>query len=223
MGPASVTYGAAQLAASQPDARFTEYRTGSGASGTVLKLYKPGPTNPELALTYASYGIWDQTQTPATNGLNFLDRLYFTYGIASTAFPRTGTANYTGFINGHGGGTASGSDPFSVAGNFNFTFDFAADNFSGTFSPTGTNLRTSAAMALGTYSVTSSRGPLATGGGFDGSLILAGAANPSGSLKGGFFGPIYNEIAGTFVVRENDPANAGNFIGFSGALVGKRP
>ena len=114
--------------------------------------------------------------------------------------------------------------PFKISiKHFNFTFDFAADNLSGTFSPTGTNLRTSAAIALGTYNVVTSRGPFATGGGFDGYLTLSGAAQPTGSFKGGFFGPIYNEIAGTFVVREDDPANAGNFIGFTGAFAGKRP
>jgi hypothetical protein len=217
----SVSYGSAQRLATQPDARFTEYRTTSGANGTVLRLYKPGSGNSELALTYASFGIWDQTQTPDSNGKNYVNRIYFTFGIPSPGFFRSGSATYSGIINGSAGSGAVGSDPFSVNGNFSFNFDFAADTLTGTFSPVGTNSRTGATTNFGTYALTQGKGPLSTGAGFASALSL-GAAGATGQLVGSFFGPSLDEIAGRFAIRENDTANAGQFLDISGAFVGKK-
>jgi hypothetical protein len=215
------TYGPAQSVTPQPDARYTEYRTVNGTDGTVLKLYKPGATNPELALTYSSFGIWDQSAKPAGDGLNHTDRVYFTYGIAATAFPRTGTASYSGIIRGTAGSTLPG-DPYDVTGNFNFNFDFAADNMSGTFSPILTDVLTGAQRSAGVYALTQTRGPQAGGQYFDGFLTLTGATQPTGAFKGGFFGPAINEIAGTWLIREADPAGFAQSFYMTGAFIGKK-
>lgn len=223
IGGTDTIFGPGQLLATQPDSRFTEYRTTNSTSGTVLRLYRPGGGNTQIALSYASFGIFDQTSTPDSNGRNRVDRLYFTYGIPSTAFPRSGSASFTGAIHGRAGSTtlanSPGSDLFDVGGAFAFNFDFAADSLSGTFSPTGTNIRTGAALAFGTYNVSNGRGPQSTGGGFDGSLSLAGAG-VTGAFKGRFFGPLANELAGTFVIREPIDNNT-QFLGISGAFVGR--
>lgn len=217
------SYGPSQQLASQSDARFTEYRSVSGANTSVFRLYKPGSGNPEVALTYASYGIWDQLQNPASDGLNHNFRTYFTYGIQSTAFPRSGTAAYSGLIAGQAGSTIRDSDPYDVTGNFAFTFDFGADNISGSFNPVLKNLSSGATTNLA-YSLVNTRGPLAGGQGFDGYLLRSGAdpSNVTGAFKGLFFGPATNEIAGTWVIREAEPNTVGQYFNMTGVFFGKK-
>ena len=215
------SYGPAQLAASQPDARFTEYRTGSGTSATSLRLFKAGTGNPELVLTYASFGIWDRAQPPVTPGQDYQRRGYFTYGIASTAYPRTGSAAYSGNIYGTAGSTVPNTALYDLGGTFNFNFDFALDKFTGTFNPTGKDLLTGAQTNFGTYTLVNTRGPQTTGEGFDG-YLMNNSNDVTGAIKGMFFGPQVNEVAGTWVIGEPITTNPGQFLRLTGVFVGKK-
>lgn len=216
------TFSQAQIAASQPDPRFTEYRSGTGADAAVLRLFKPGSTNTDIVLTYSSFGTWDRVPNPQIPG-DQQKRVYFAYGLQSTAFPRTGTASYTGKLYGSAGSSQPNTPLYELTGTVGFTVDFAADTVNGTLSPVGRNLTTGASTAFGTY-VMLGRGPLAGGTYFDGSLRL-NTVDPSltsGWFRGTFFGPAINEAAGGFFIREADAAFPGQSFYMTGAFVSKK-
>jgi hypothetical protein len=216
------TYGTGQIAPTQSDARFTEYSTTNGTTATSLRLYKTGAANSEIALSYASFGIWDQTQKPNTAGNNFTDTTYFTYGINSTSIP-VGSATYNGFLHGVANSTQAGSDIYSLTGSFQFLANFTANTLTGSLTANGINQRTSATQSFGTYTLSQGQSQSITAGpiGF-GAYLDAGANTSIGYVKGSYYGPLAKEIGGVFMIKQPDTQNAGQFIYLNGAIVGSR-
>jgi hypothetical protein len=100
-----------------------------GTQQASLSLYRPGPQNSELALTYTSFGIWDsdsQSQSgPRTGG-------FFAYGVPTMAddVPTTGTGTYDALVRGIT--TDSGSP---VVGRAGLVFDFGTGTLNGYMDP----------------------------------------------------------------------------------------
>lgn len=193
---------------------------------TRLALLVPGAA--ASGLSYASYGIWE------VEGQNIFGTSYLgaaiSFGILTSAgaMPTTGTANYTGTMNGlYSPAQPAGSlftTQSSLAGDAALTADFAA----GTVSADFTNI-----VASRDFGPFTPRAEL-TGAGPSGAFVnihgdatisgnsFSGAAatvaptgavlspDLSGDISGNFFGLVANEIGG--VIRLGDPGT-GQIVG----------
>ena len=200
------------------DPNFTAYTksgdNGYGPEQVTLELYKAGPANTELALTYASFGHWAGTMAGSTQDY------YFTYGFVTGdnfLAARTGTAHYEGLAYGTGV-NSDASAHYDVKGTSSFNVDFGAQSFGGALALAGTERTSGAKANFGSFDVA---GTLSA---WDSSLqgTVSRAGTNLGSLAAQFFGPDAQELAGTFYV--NTPAGNGDAkaMNIQGAVVTKR-
>jgi hypothetical protein len=176
-----------------------------------LSLYKSGPSNPELQLTYASFGVWEGGSTSGYGPFN--GKAYRAYGIETPSnllSRRAGSATYNGVV--FGTGVRGGSSEFEVGGTSRFAVDFSAQSFSGALTLTDK----AAASELGTWTFADalSRGlPVDT--------ALRSGADAQGTISPSLFGPDGEEMAASFLIQRNTqtPANA---LVIAGATVAKR-
>jgi hypothetical protein len=198
-------------------ANFITYeKTANGLPSRVM-LYQPGSANGELALTYASFGVWSGGIAPEYPSATF--RLYFPYGIITPRdllARRTGTASYDGIV--YGAGTQSGGALFDVSGSSRFNVDFGAQRFSGSLTLAGKAADGSSA-ALGSWTFDDR---LFSGLPVNTALLRNGVAEVGGNtIKPVFFGPDAEEIGASFLIQSGaaDPATA---LTIAGATVAKR-
>jgi hypothetical protein len=195
---------------SGPNPNFTYYAKTFSSSydsqDVRLSLFKPGATNTELALTYASLGLWS-TATPWGAGGSVQSNMWFAYGFQTPSgflTPKTGTAQYQGIAYGTGqlivGPMGTPQTLYDVNGTSRFAVDFSAQTFSGSLDLKGTGQVAKDAIDFGRYA-------------FDGKIfgssstlqgIIAGASNSE--IGGRFYGPDGQEIAAPFNI--NVPAGA---------------
>ena len=187
---------------------------GYGLQQVRLELYKPGPANTELALTYASFGHWAGTRAGSTQDF------YFTYGFATGnnfLAARTGKARYEGLAYGTGV-NSNASARYNVRGTSSFDVDFGAQKFGGALSLAGTEQTSGARADFGSYDMA---GTLSA---WDSSLQgnVSREGRSLGSVIAQFYGADAQELAGTFYF--NAPAGSGEAreVGIQGAIVAKR-
>ena len=205
-------FGPAELVTAQSDARFATYRRQDAAGTTTLRVYRSGAANTELALTYASLTLREVVSTGAIDPTIFYANAYGLPALGS-ALPRTGTGAYRGVA--YGNGIVPGGDLYALRGTAAIDIDWAADRLSGSLALTASNRRTSASEALG--------GVIFSGAALDRSLTtfrsdLTGV-NVTGAIQGSLFGPLGQEIGGSFLL--NAPVAAGT-LRAQGAFVGTR-
>lgn len=187
-----------KIASANPN--LTTYRktftSGSDTQQVTLSLYKPGPANTELALTYASFGNWVATPDLSTHG-GPIDE-YFVYGFSTppnALSSRTGTAEYQGVVYGRAK-TFNTGDLYTVGGTSRFSVDFGALRMSGSLDLVGK---------------ASGGGPDANFGNFAfAAPVSSYQANaeatfqrnglPIGGLVATFYGPTASEIGATFAM-----------------------
>lgn len=200
------------------DPNFTSYHKVINDNDVYLDLYKPGAGNTELALTYASFGLWRASQHHGV--VNQDDRVYLAYGIETPAgllAAKTGTAQYTGVAYGAGGNERTGAH-YEIKGTSTFAVDFGAHKLSGALALNGTSINGGASLDFGTFD-------------FGGSIYefsrynLTPFAAPGyeyGSLVSRFYGPDGEEIAGSFsLVVPEGRAGVGTYI--AGVAAARRP
>lgn len=203
------------------DPNFTAYRksfTGSsGSQDVALKLYKPGPGNTELALTYASFGHWS-TSVPFGTGQSPVNQ-YFAYGLETPArllSARTGTGRYTGVVYGTGSNFQAGT-LYAVKGTSRFDVDFTAQSYSGALTMAGTSTTGGAGVDFGSFDFAGKFSPYVAGT----TVSLMRGGQGVGQMDTRFFGPDGEEIAGPFSLNVPQ-GSAGAGISISGVTAAKR-
>lgn len=195
------------------NATLTIYERVNGARADQLVLFNPGANNPQLALTYTSYGAW-QTITENATSIDFAQQ-FFVYGVRQPANqPSTGSANYTTRVDGFW--TTTGG-LYSLGGTSSFSANFANMTVATSLNLTGTNVVSGGTRTLGQFDGTGTIA--ATGGGFNGTFQHQGGGDQggvvyNGGFNGAFFGPQGQEMGYSF--RLTSPSGTA-----VGAVVGK--
>ncbi|MCJ2183137.1 transferrin-binding protein-like solute binding protein [Novosphingobium sp. 1949] len=207
-----VTFTQADLVSS--DTRFAIYETSNANGDYRLEMFQPGPDNPEIQLTYSSFGHW--TETRAIGNLSEQQvSSWFSYGVRTQAdtLPATGTAHFDATVLGSGTRYADMA-ALTVTGTTAIDIDFAKETVNGTFDA---DAYTSANEKIDLPTMTfSSQG---NAYGFD-TLLMQTPGHSFGSIEGALYGPSGEEIGGTFefytpsaLANEADASYSGVFYG----------
>jgi len=179
------------------------------ADGTItFSTLRPGTDIPlsatsteSISLTYSNFGVWQDTNDDATT--NIVNAIgYVSYGIETDNVPTTGTANYTGFVQGtlyDGSGVTLAVS--NVLGRASFTANFGTNGITGNFTEMtiqDINVNNAPVLPWVNFDLT---GGTISGNEFSGTLGNFTAAGYTGSLNGGFFGPNAEEVSGTFSIQ----------------------
>lgn len=196
------------------DAAFRTYEMPWDASGDYpmparLRTYRIGAENPELQLTYASFGQLRVAYEPGSEGQQYHET-WFVWGDRTPEYltlARTGIATYRGLAYGSAQSIAHGA--FEVDGSADFTVDFSS-------------LRYSAALDLTGHQGGEIRdlGVWVFAGENLGSSVLATSpyAEGTGAMQIGFFGPTAQELGAAFSMRTGDQM-AAETISIAGAAL----
>lgn len=178
-----------------------------------LRVLRTGASNPTLALSYASYGVWEY-DAHYGSGPDGNDRTFFYFGVPTAAedMPRTGGGNYSGVAEGR---LYDGPRKFDLRGTVSLLADFAQATLSTGLDLTEYNTNGSIPpIALeritGTASITASSNQ------FDGTLATV-SNGYVGSFRGAFFGPQADEFGYSFAINSPDLTRLG-----VGVAVGKK-
>lgn len=185
-----------------------------------LSLYKSGPANKEVQLTYTSFGHWQGA--PEGTNLADGDRVYFAYGFKtpdSAVLARTGSAQYAGVVYGTGYNQES-RDRYEVSGTSRFDVNFANQTYTGGMMVSGKTAASAAPVDFGRYEF---------GGVLNGSNKIEATMTradrsygySTGYIKGNFYGPNAEEIGGIFSLGI-EPGEAGGGTNIIGATVAKQ-
>jgi hypothetical protein len=204
--------------------QFVNYSFVDSTGNTqALRLLNPAAGNPQIELTYASYGI--RTFTGATvqrSGRSDQEFGYYLMGLptAYSARPRTGTATYAGVAEGSFG---SDNTRYALTGTSTLTADFVGQTISTTLSLSGVDAFNNSTINLGQFAGTSNIVNFFGSGnaGFQGLLTNAGNSLFSGEFSGVFFGPSAAEYGYSFNLREENAAGQTVNVG-AGITVGKK-
>lgn len=196
------------------DVNFTTYQKDISGQPTRLQLYKTGPANRELALTYASFGQYSTSGTTDPIIATETNRVFFAYGFPTPSglfANRTGTANYAGVA--YGAAATPSGTIYDVTGTSQFGVDFSAMRLSGSLA-----LKTSGLATPIDYGSFAFSGPIYA---FQsqGVADIAGTGG-TGRFLVNFYGPGGEEAAGPFRLRVADGVNAGTLI--NGVVASKR-
>ncbi len=194
---------------------FSSYTRTIADQPTRLELYKTGPDNRELALTYASFGRYS-TSIDSDPLQTEVDRVFFVYGFNTPSglfANRSGTANYSGVA--YGAGANPEGMIYDVTGSSSLTVDFGSQSLSGSLSLAGKN----AASSLD-YGAFSFSGRLFSYGSSATAAITRGPGSSVGAMLINFYGPSANEAGGLFRLRVPDGVGANTLI--TGAMLAKK-
>lgn len=213
VGGGSATFLPSTKNPSASDATVSVYNQATGNRTDQLVLFNPGAGNTKMALSYVSYGIWQQvTDNGATVGAV---QQFLLYGIRQASNqPSTGSASYSTLVDGF---WHNADGVYSLKGQSSFTADFSAKTVTTTLDLIGTKVGTSQEKGLGLFNGTGTIAAL--GGGFSGTFTQQGADNfgntYSGGFDGAFFGPQGQEVGYTFTLSGSGGAAVGAVVGKS--------
>lgn len=188
---------------------FTVFEQVSGNRTDQLTLFNPGAGNPDMALSYTSYGAWT-TMTSGSGTADFEQR-YFVYGVrqASTA-PSTGRGSYTTMVDGM---WATADGIYALGGTSSLTADFSSLTVETNLDLTGTMDGTTRSLGMFAGSGTIA----ARGGAFSGSFTHLNGDDRgnlyTGGFDGAFFGPAGQEVGYSFSLSGPGGAAAGAVVG----------
>lgn len=204
----------------ETDSAVTVYQvTGTDGVPYKLTLNKPGAGNPTIALSYASFGHWQQLQSPAGDRV---DR-WFAWGVRTNGLQiPTGTGTFDGIILGTGAKFAAGPI-YALSGDAHFAMDFGASSFTGSMHPVGTNQADGSTRDFGTF--TFDRGAIDLDAGLTADIVN-GANTYLGFFEGALYGPNASEVAGSFGMQTEPTSSVGKPSAdasyLSGVIVGRR-
>jgi hypothetical protein len=211
------TFGSANrdVGASAGNLEVYRVNAGNGLSYS-LSLNKAGAANSAIALSYASFGRWQQIQS----GSPRLDR-WFAWGIRTNGFQiPTGTGQFSGIIRGTAA-SMNGGPTYSLTGTSSFAVNFGAGTFTGSLNPIGTSDVNGSQRNFGTFAF--ARGTMDLDAGLKADVVTGGGAY-LGFFEGALYGPTASEIGGSFGFQTHagGDASAPDAAYLSGVTVGKR-
>ena len=213
---------AAHISPELSNDRYTVYRKTEGTTDYQLTLAVPGPGNPEIPLTYTSFGVWERSLQVAEGRQD--DKLWMIYGVMtnSGAMGRTGTASYNLQIKGSGYQLDQQAG-YDLSGNGSLQIDLASQKYAGNLAPTGSEVGGSRTLA---FTPLSFSGNLASESYVFESALHTGAdhtrpENGVGQINGWVFGPRGEEFGSSFGFKTRDATDATTGT-FSGVAFGKR-
>lgn len=174
------------------DPNFIRYEKTFADRGVRLDLFKVGPANTQLALTYSTLGRWKSTERSGV--WTYAQIHHFVYGLETPEgllAARTGTARYDGVAYGAAANAATGAQ-YDVSGTSVFNVDFGRQTYAGDLRLNGRN--DAGTIDFGRYD-------------FDGRLSATTKASSAALTQGGaaagelvtrFYGPTGEEIGGDF-------------------------
>ena len=183
-----------KVASSDPN--FVTYRKSFSSSydtqDVELRLYKPGPDNSELALTYASF-VHYSTSVPFAGGRTAIEQ-YAAYGLETPPgllAGKTGTGSYSGVLYATGQQYPS-TTSYAVKGTSQLTVDFGAQSYTGVLGMAGTASDGSGTVEFGNYDVAGTLGMVGASG------TVSRNGTPTGEFTPFFYGPDGEEIVAPF-------------------------
>jgi hypothetical protein len=192
-------------------ATISVFERTTGNKTDQLALFNPGAANPKMALSYVSYGAWQQL----TNNATTVDvaQQYLLFGVRQAAnAPSTGSASYTTIVDGL---WANPDGVYALGGTSSFTANFTNMTVATTLSLSGQHITNNQLKSLGLF--TGAGTIAALGGGFSGTFNQQGTAGDgtvySGGFAGAFFGPQGQEMGYTFSLTTPGGAAAGAVVG----------
>ena len=203
-----MSFGTVHRDAVSSNATLSVYEQVQGATTDNFVLFNPGPGNPQLALTYTSYGAW---QRLVDTGSAFdLRTIFITFGLKTTAadLPKTGSAAYTSRIDGFFTGT---SGAYALEGASSFSADFAAGTVAFSMTPVGTHILNGSSKSFGT--LTGAGTITAALASFSADTGPRAAPNYGANVLGAFYGPAAAEFGATFTILGPDGQGNGAFVG----------
>lgn len=208
---ASATFLPSSRSPADSNATISVYSRVSGNRSDQLALFNPGAANPRMALSYVSYGAWQQiTDNGATVDVA---QQYLLFGVrqASNA-PSTGSASYSTIVDGL---WANPDGIYALGGTSSFTANFTNMTVSTTLNLTGQHVSTNQVKPMGLF--TGAGSIAALGGGFSGTFTHQGTDADgtvyTGGFAGAFFGPQGQEMGYTFSLTGQGAAAAGAVVG----------
>lgn len=205
-----VVFSASDRSSSDSTAVITAYAKSSGTKTDHLALFNPGAGNTQLALTYASYGGWQSTNTAGTSA--DIGTTFFVYGVKTAPgdLPGSGTASYRTTLDGVFAGNGG---LYTLSGTSAILADFAAGTIDFSMSPKGRNIADGSVKDFGDLL---GSGTIGSGtSAFTGTSDLPSVNGYSATLSGQFFGPQAAEVGAAFQLTGADGQG-------SGAIVGKK-
>ncbi|WP_404482449.1 transferrin-binding protein-like solute binding protein [Novosphingobium sp. BL-52-GroH] len=212
----NVTFRQADRVAAQSDSRFDVYEVHNDNGNYRLEMFRPGAGNPEIALTYSSFGHWREDR-PIGEVVRQSLSTWFSYGVRTVygTLPSKGTAHFDATVLGSGERLADMAQ-LTLKGTSAIDIDFATARIDGTLNATAwtaANERINLpAMTFG-----------ATGNAYSFDTFLFDAPGRSGgSIRGSLYGPGGEEIGGAFEFYTSASPGAPGETLYSGAFFGKR-
>lgn len=194
-----------------------------------LFLYKVGPNNQQIQLTYVSFGV--QVVNPSTAPFSPWSatgrETLFVYGLPTLAagMPTSGTATYNGVVWGAASTPASGAftaGVYDITGTSTLTANFSTSSLALALTFSGTPVAFSSQLVSGvpTMSV-SANGSIGSvgfqnrisGGGDAGTFSGGFEGGASGTFTGRFYGPSAQEFGLNFNVVSGNVTGAGISVG----------
>lgn len=211
-----VTFTQEDLVAARSDERFAVYEVNNANGNYQLELFKPGSGNPEIELTYSSFGHWQETRA-----IGEAERLtlstWFSYGARTAVgtLPTTGSAHYSAAILGSGERYAD-AERLTLSGTSSIDIDFSAMRVEGTFDAVA-RTRSNEIIDLP---------ELTFGGAFAGNAfntyLESAPGHAPGSIQGSLYGPGGEEIGGSFDFLTRVVEGGEVDASYSGVFYGKR-
>ncbi|NMN06942.1 MULTISPECIES: hypothetical protein [unclassified Novosphingobium] len=181
-------FGPAQKDATLTNADATVYKRTDGTLTETLSLSKNSstPGTPDAPrFRYVGAGLWQRTQTDASNSTTTMD--YFTYGVPTpaSAMPNSGTATFAVRVDGEAGYSKY---ILVLQGSGRFSVDFASGKLSGSGNIDG---YVDGRITLSNLAWSSQASLAAGGTTFSGSFKTG---DRQGGLSGRFYGPNHEEL-----------------------------
>ncbi|TMJ20849.1 MAG: transferrin-binding protein-like solute binding protein [Alphaproteobacteria bacterium] len=206
------TFTAADKVASAPN--WTTYRKTVNGQPVELRLFTPGASNTQLALTYSSFGAF---RTSEHNGVVGTDHdIYFVYGLETAQgllSRRTGKAHYDGVLFG-AGANKQNSLLYDLSGTSLFDVDFSAQAFTGALAILGSDRANGSKTDFGTFNFSGALGYTK-----DTLSSLLQNGQSVGRMTTRFYGPTGEEIGGSFEASSLRPDGSVTFL--TGATIAK--
>ncbi|WP_162895988.1 transferrin-binding protein-like solute binding protein [Novosphingobium sp. THN1] len=195
-----VSLAAKDIVSAESDARYTIYRKIVADGTEQLKLFNPGGANPDIKLSYTTFGNFLKT---IASGAGTIEQSYFAVmGVTGPTIldsPRNGRATYNAQIYGDAMAGLSPQVRKDLRGAATFIVNFDASTFEGSMLPILINRTSGQSLAYDPILFTSG---FASGRSFLSDLSQNNAK--VGSMSGLFYGPDGVELGGQFQFRITD-------------------
>lgn len=211
----NVTFQPGDRIAAQSDGRFDVYEARNANGDYRLEMFKPGPGNPEIELTYSSFGHWREDRAIGDIARQSLST-WFSYGVrpVNGSLPATGSAHFSATVLGSGERFEDMAQ-LTLEGTSSINIDFATTRIDGTVNA---QARTAAneviAIPTMTFDVSGNSYIFNTS-------LYSVPGRSDGNIRGSLYGPGGEEIGGAleFHTRAQDLSADATY---SGVFFGKR-